>query len=171
MSNSEKKSAQIIAIDTRKMRAAEGGNEAHKPGRYGYRVAGCGFLASEQVPSEVVIAPVIFPVPKAPEWLLGLANLHGTIVPVFDLWKFIRTQMPERAACTVLIFNPGDAAVGLVVDSLPKPVPRDSQALHSPPPLPVLSPFLGAGVHAFGSEWWEFDYRQFLAHLSAVDSR
>ena len=171
MSNSEKKSAQIIPLDARKVRAVEGGNEMHKPARYGYRMAGCGFLAGEHVPSEVVIAPTIFPVPKAPEWLLGLANVRGTLVPVFDLWKFVRTQMPERSACTVLIFNLDKAAAGLVIDSLPKPVPLDSQPVRSPPPLPALHPFLGPGVHAFGCEWWEFDYQQFLTHLSAVDSR
>lgn len=171
MSNSEKKSAQIIAIDARKMRAVEGGNETHKPTRYGYRMAGYGFLVGERVLSEVVIAPMIFPVPKAPEWLLGLAHVRGTLVPVFDLWKFVRTQMPERDTHTVLVLDLGDVPVGLVIDNLPKPVPLDSQPVYSPPSAPALQPFLGRGVHAFGSEWWEFDHQQFLARLSAVDSR
>jgi hypothetical protein len=39
------------------------------------------------------------------------------------------------------------------------------------PPAPALRPFLGRGLHDFGCEWWEFDHQQFLASLSAVDSR
>jgi len=171
VSNSEKKTAQIIALDARKVHAVDGAQEMHKPSRYGYRVAGFGFLVGERVLSEVVIAPTIFPVPKAPEWLLGLANVRGNIVPVFDLWKFVRTQMPERDTRTVLVLNLGEAAVGLVIDNLPKPVPLDSQTVRTAPPAPALQPFLGRGLHAFGCEWWEFDHQNFLARLSAVDSR
>lgn len=171
MSNSEKKSAQIIALDARKARTSGSADEMNKPGRYGYRVAGCGFLVGPQVDSEVVMAPAIFPVPKAPEWVLGLANIHGSIVPVFDLWKFVCTQRPERGACTVLVLNQNGTAAGLVIDNLPKPVPLDSHPVRTLPSAPALQPFLGRGVHALGCEWWEFDYQQFLAHLSAVDAR
>ena len=171
MSNIEKKSAQIIAIDARKVRSGGSADETHKSGRYGYRMAGCGFLVGAQVPSEVVIAPAIFPVPKAPEWVLGLANISGFIVPVFDLWKFVCTRRPERNGCTVLVLNLGVAAVGLVIDNLPKPVPLDSQPIRTLPAAPALQPFLSGGVHAFGCEWWEFDHQKFLVHLSAVDAR
>jgi twitching motility protein PilI len=171
VSNTEIKSAQIIAIDSRKARAAEGAHEAHKPSRDGYRMAGCGFLLGERVLSEVVVEPAIFPVPKAPEWLLGLVNVRGNIVPVFDLWKFVSTQMPQRDACTVLVLNLGEDAVGLVIDSCKTAVPLDGQMVRTPPPAPALQPFLGRGLYAFGGEWWEFEYQTFLAQLSAVDSR
>ena len=171
MSTSEKKSAQIIAIDAHKVRAVDGGSELHKPTRYGYCMAGYGFLVGERALSEVIIDPTVFPMPKAPEWLLGLTNLRGNIVPVFDLWKFIRTQKPVRLTPTVLVLDLGDAPVGLVIDNLPKPVPLDSQPVHTLPPAPALQPFLKRGIHALGCEWWEFDYQQFLAHLASVDSR
>ena len=171
MANGETKTAQIIAIDSRKVRAIEGAHELQMPSRYGYLMAGYGFLAGEHVPSEVVIAPTIFPVPKAPEWLLGLSNVRGNIVPVFDLWKFLRTQAPERDVLTVLVLDIGEAAVGLVIDCLPKPVPLGSHPVSTPPPAPALQPFLGRGLHAFDCEWWEFDHQKFLACLSEIDSR
>ena len=171
MANSETKTAQIIAIDSRKVRALETAREIPVPSRYGYRMAGYGFLVAEHVLTEVVIAPTVFPVPKAPEWLLGLSNVRGNIVPVFDLWKFLRSQPPERDVLTLLVLDVGDAAVGLVIDSLPTPVPLDSQPVTTSPPAPALQPFLGRGLHAFDWEWWEFDHQQFLACLSEVDAR
>ncbi len=171
MSNSEKKSAQIIAIDSRKARAVEGAHETPKAIRYAYRIAGCGFLLGEGVLSEVVIAPTLAPVPRSPEWLLGLTNVRGTVVPVFDLWRFVRTQLPERTTNTVLVLDMGTAAVGLLIDELPKLVPLDSQPAHTLPSAPALQPFLGRGLQALGREWWEFDHKKFLARLSAVDSR
>ncbi len=171
MADSEKKSARIIAIDARKARSPEGAHNVHTPGRYGYRLAGCGFLVGEHVLADVIIDPVIFPVPKAPEWLLGLANVQGNIVPVFDLWKFIGMQMPQRETCTVLVLHQGEVRAGLVIDGLPSPVPLGSPPVHTPPPAPALHPFLGRGLHALGGEWWEFDHQKFLARLSAVDSR
>jgi len=171
VSKSERRTAQIIAINARKARVVVGAQEAYRPSRYGYRIAGCGFLVAERVLSEVVIAPTLYPVPKAPEWLLGLTNVRGNIVPVFDLWKFVRTRIPERQTLTVLVLDLGREAVGLVIDNLPTPVPLDSQVVHTPPSAPALQPFLGQGLNALGCEWWEFDYQSFLARLSAVDSR
>ncbi len=171
MSNSEKKSAQIIALDARKTRTPDDAQATHTPSRYGYRMAGCGFLVGERMLSEVVLAPTLAPVPKAPEWLLGLSNVRGVIVPVFDLWKFVLAQPPERAASTVLVLNLGEAPVGLVIDSLPQPVPLDSQTVRTPPPAPALQPYLGRGLYAFGCAWWEFKPQEFLAYLSVVDAR
>ncbi len=171
VSNNEKKSAQIIAINSRKVRATEGAHETRKPIRYAYRIAGYGFLLGEGVLSEVVIAPTLSPVPRSPEWLLGLTNVRGTIVPVFDLWRFVRTQLPQRATGTVLVLDLDTAAVGLMIDELPKLVPFDSQPAHTLPAAPALQPFLGRGLQALGCEWWEFDHKRFLARLSAVDSR
>lgn len=171
MANGEKKSAQIIAINAHKGRASSHAHETSKPARYGYCIGGYGFLVDESVPGEVVIAPEIFPVPKAPEWLLGLTNVRGNIVPVFDLWKFVRTHKPERETCTVLVLEQGETAVGLVIDGLPKPVPADSQAVRASLSMPALQPYLGRVVQAFDCEWWEFDYQQFLTRLSAADAR
>lgn len=170
MNMSEKKSAQIIAIDSRKARSSDE-PATLKPNRSGYRMADYCFLTAADVPSEVVISPTIFPVPKAPEWLVGLANVRGNIVPVFDLWKFLRTQAPQREMLTVLVLGQGETAVGLIIDNLPTPVPLNSQPVTTPPPAPALQPFIGLGLHAFDCEWWEFDHQKFLACLSEVDAR
>ena len=41
------------------------------------------------------------PVPNAPAWLVGAANVEGEIVPVFDLASWVAGEPPER--------SPGDA--------------------------------------------------------------
>jgi len=38
------------------------------------------------------------PVPNAPAWLVGAANVEGEIVPVFDLASWAAADMPERAS-------------------------------------------------------------------------
>ncbi|MEM1432535.1 MAG: chemotaxis protein CheW [Pseudomonadota bacterium] len=65
----------------------------------------------------------VTPLPKAPDYLLGVINLRGAIIPVIDLRR--RFALPAQEICgttTVVIVNAqsdaGAKVVGLVVDSV-----------------------------------------------------
>lgn len=75
-------------------------------------------LRSDQV-SEVIRVPAIARIPQAPEALLGLANLRGSVLPVAGLRELLKkpaaTDNSESARAIVLDIG---APVALVVDSV-----------------------------------------------------
>ncbi|MBF6025635.1 chemotaxis protein CheW [Lysobacter niastensis] len=57
--------------------------------------------------------------PDAPDYIKGVINLRGTIVPVIDMRLKFRLERAEYNALTVMIvLNVADRVVGMVVDSV-----------------------------------------------------
>ena len=77
-------------------------------------------LAPFATASELVEMPNVYPLPRMPANLLGLVNLHGRIVPLFDLAPLFETQHLPREKRMLLVIGHGDAAAGIVIDGLPR---------------------------------------------------
>ena len=75
-------------------------------------------LTPFDVSSELVDMPTVYPLPRMPANLLGLVNLHGRIVPLFDLAALFETTHPPREKRMVLVIGHGDATDTALVDSL-----------------------------------------------------
>src|SRR5690348_17636129 len=71
-------------------------------------------------PSELTEMPNVYPLPRMPENLLGLVNLHGRIVPLFDLAALFETAHLPREKRMVLVIGHGNDAAGIVIDGLPR---------------------------------------------------
>lgn len=68
---------------------------------------------------EVVPAPAVTPVPGAPAWLLGVANLRGQILPVLDTAH--RLGLPSPGEPThVAVVDSAAGAAGLVTTGPPE---------------------------------------------------
>ncbi|MEO0185107.1 MAG: chemotaxis protein CheW [candidate division WOR-3 bacterium] len=66
---------------------------------------------------EVTELPAVVPVPKSPDFLFGLANIRGEIVPVISLRK--RFGIGGEELCNLLlVVEDGERIAGLQVDSL-----------------------------------------------------
>jgi twitching motility protein PilI len=68
---------------------------------------------------EVLMPPPVTQVPGAKVWLLGVANVRGTLMGVVDLRAFLeghRTMMSKR--CRVLAVRQAGAPVGFLVDEV-----------------------------------------------------
>ncbi|MEM7646644.1 MAG: chemotaxis protein CheW [Pseudomonadota bacterium] len=77
------------------------------------------FAISVRSVQEVVNEPTMYtPVPLCPDYLLGLFNLRGTIVPVIDLSKILRLGEPEKKKTEkkIAIVEHGNFCVGLLFD-------------------------------------------------------
>ncbi len=77
---------------------------------------------------EVISQPAIAPLPGTSAWLLGLCNLRGNLVPVYQLHGALAAPLPPQPL--VLIIGRGDQALGLVIDQLPvaRQLDRDAPA-------------------------------------------
>ncbi|MBI4523304.1 MAG: purine-binding chemotaxis protein CheW [Deltaproteobacteria bacterium] len=67
----------------------------------------------------VIRAVEIIPLPKAPEIVLGMVNVQGRIIPVFNIRK--RFRLPERElelSDQIVLARTSRRTVGLVVDAV-----------------------------------------------------
>lgn len=135
--------------------------------RYGFCVGAFGLLIKADVASEVIRTPAISTLPGAAPWLLGVLNLRGNLVPVFDLAVLLgvaRAGQPQ--AKLVLILDKGENAVAMLVDAFPQPLSQLAAIAH----LPALPPSLQGSVSKAYSKddalWLEFDHESFFDSLS-----
>jgi len=91
---------------------------------------------------EIVNPLPVTPVPRAPAFVEGVAELRGAIFPILDLRKRLGLPVPPPSSATKVLLLPlAGQTVGLVVDAV-REVVRVARAELRPPP--ALAP-LGAG--------------------------
>ena len=92
--------------------------------------------------------------PDAPDYIKGVINLRGTIVPVIDLRLKLRLAEARYDSFTVMIvLNVEDRVVGIVVDSVSDVVPLAAEQVRS-------TPEFGAAVDT-----------RFIAGIGTLDDR
>ena len=135
-------------------------------GRYGFKIGSLGLLIQKNSGSEVIQMPVIWSLPGAPPWFMGLINLRGNLVPVFDLRQVLGLEPAKPGEKPlVLIFDQGEKAVGVTIVDFPKPL----TALAALPNLPMLPTALNGHVRQGYIKdemiWLEFDQQSFFDEL------
>jgi purine-binding chemotaxis protein CheW len=88
--------------------------------------------------SEVVRMVAITSVPRAPEWLLGVINVRGRVVPIIDLR--LRLGLSPRTAelnTPVIVVQVKGRIVGLVVDRTEEVISLPPEAITPPDDLTV----------------------------------
>ncbi len=100
----------------------------------GFRIGRETFGLPISLVHEIVRPPEITNVPHAPEYVEGVMNLRGRIVPVIDLRRrFSSTAVENSRKNRVLVVEVDARPVGLVVDSASE-VLKLSDAQIEPPP-------------------------------------
>jgi len=144
------------------------GYEATAPSRYGFRIGDLGFLLGARTLCEVTAVPAAARLPGTPNWLLGVMNLRGTLVPVFDLHALFELPPAARSSNAAgLVIDSGEHAVAISTDGFPRPL-RSLNTLAEQPPMPAaVKPFItGAFVHE-REVWLDLNHRQLFASLAA----
>lgn len=80
----------------------------------------------------------VTPIPHAPEFVLGVTNLRGAVVPIIDLRRRFGLAERELAPTTVVIIVhvedvTATRVVGMVVDGVSEVYALDRSALQPPP--------------------------------------
>lgn len=93
-------------------------------------------------------------IPDTPEFIKGVVNLRGTIVPVIDLRQKLKFERAEYDAFTVMIIlNIAQRVVGMVVDSVSDVMQLSAEQIRP-------APEFGASVDT-----------RFITGLGAIDDR
>ncbi|MBO8129214.1 MAG: chemotaxis protein CheW [Peptococcaceae bacterium] len=85
---------------------------------------------------EIIRMEKITRVPKAPEFVEGIINLRGRIVPIIDLRK--RFHLPEgeqTKSSRIIIVQVGEMTVGMIVDAVHEVLSVSMDSMKPPPPV------------------------------------
>lgn len=92
---------------------------------FGFSINGEEFVVSARYFCEVFTDIPIASLPNSPSILLGLVNLRGLLLPVYQLHEYLLANSPaagwqktSRKKC-VLVIGKGERAIGLLIDALP----------------------------------------------------
>ena len=134
---------------------------------YGFRVATIRLLISVQTHSEVMEPLPIFPLPNTPPWFLGLSNLRGNIVPVYDLEEIFNIHGDDQEKRYLMVLGKSDKAVGQLIRGLPHQlVLKKEQVMTNQPPLPKRLREFASKVYMIDQQAWvEFDHKRFFQTL------
>ncbi len=74
--------------------------------------------------------------PHAPEFVEGITNLRGAVVPILDLRKRFGLEASEATRDTrIMIVNMNNTNVGMVVDSVTQVVRISAESIDPPPQM------------------------------------
>ena len=134
--------------------------------RQAFRIGHMRLLAPFDTASELTEMPNVYPLPRMPDNLLGLVNLHGRIVPLFDLAALFETEHMPREKRMLLVIGHGNNAAGIVIDGLPRRMVFAPDSRILPPALPEGPAAAIVATYLAGNDaWFEFNYAQLLDQL------
>ncbi len=132
--------------------------------RYGFQIGNMNFIYDRDMPCELLRATSIYAIPNTPKWMLGLINLRGGLVPVFDLEKYFDFDPVEDRHQLLLVLGKGEKAIAFRLKHYPELV-RDLTKLDS---IPKLIPKIDGhiqGAYKGKKVWLELDKEKFFSAL------
>jgi chemotaxis signal transduction protein len=105
--------------------------------REGFRIGELSLMIRYEKGSELTDLPPTYRLPNAPEWFAGITNLHGTLVPVFDLARYFGVDHSPEAKPMLLVLGHGVDAAGVVIDGLPTRLRFDASDRADDAPVPL----------------------------------
>ena len=145
-------------------------DEDYVPQRYGIKISGMGFLLPEGKLSEVVIDYVIHPIPNTQKWFLGMINMRGNLVPVFDIGTLLKVDDKNAIAGDrkLLLLDSSEKAVCILIDDLPTTISLDLPEKKSPNFPDMIAEFTGDVFLDHGQAWCELDIEGFFTRVGAT---
>ena len=121
-------------------------------------------LAPMAMLQEIVPSPSWIRVPGVKHWLLGLANIHGALMPVVDLERYLfgAPSGGVRSTQRLLVINDGGNRVGVLVPEVMgmKHFWTSDEVNARPPLREEVVPYVSAALRRYGEHYAVFDMRK-----------
>ncbi len=135
--------------------------------REGFLIGHLGLMIRYEDGSELSELPTTYRLPKAPGWFTGVANLHGLLVPVFDLASYLDVERQPGAKPMLLVLGHGADAAGVVIDGLPVRLRYTLGDRAEGAPVPAaLDGCVNHTWWADGRTWMDLQVQALLTRLS-----
>lgn len=125
----------------------------------GFNVLGQRMIAPLGEVVEMLPVPNATRLPGVQEWVLGLANVRGRLLPLFDLEVFFGGQpSANRLNRRVLVLEMGDLYAGLVVNGVygMQHFPEDIAVTELPESVRHLAAYSSGAYEQDGLTWMSF---------------
>jgi len=85
---------------------------------------------------EIIKMEAITRVPRTPDFIEGVINLRGKIIPVIDLCKRFNLDRPEITnSSRIIIVDVGGNTIGMIVDAVSEVLRITEDSIEPPPPM------------------------------------
>lgn len=132
----------------------------------GFSVAGHRLVTSMSDINEVMHCPKLARVPGAKDWLMGIANLRGALLPVVNLQGFLCGASAELDRdARVLVIEQDEILSGLAVEEVfgVKHFLEEQRLPDATASENWLSPYMVGGYAVAGETWQVFDVHALIA--------
>jgi twitching motility protein PilI len=135
--------------------------------REGFRIGDLRLAIRYEDGDELTDVPALYRLPRAPAWFLGMANLHGALVAVFDPAALFGVARDEQAKPMLLVLGHGEARAGIVIDGLPVRLrlAPDERAENGALP-PRLAACTAGAYWSDGADWQDLRVPDLLDQLN-----
>ncbi|MGL4995089.1 MAG: chemotaxis protein CheW [Deefgea sp.] len=133
--------------------------------RYGVIIGGVHLLLPQGVSAELLHDQMLTRILLAPPALRGVANVRGSVLPVFDLAKLL--DAPASSDSHVLMLGNHPAALGLLLNGAPIALTGLQAKENLQVPELFQSYLRGAWVHQ-GQNWLDIDLLQLFRNLATI---
>ena len=90
--------------------------------------------------TEIIGIQPIYEIPELPQYIRGIINLRGKIIPVMDVrLRFKKMFRDYNNRTCVIVVNINDTAIGLIVDSVSEVVSISETDIIPPPDVSISS--------------------------------
>ena len=114
---------------------------------------------------EILDLPQYTKIPGVKPWLIGIANVRGSLLPLMDLKGFINTdELVNKKQCRVLVVRHKGINTGLVVDGVSglKYFSLDEQTYELPSMDSSLKPYIKQAFHREDQNWPVFSFHTLI---------
>jgi purine-binding chemotaxis protein CheW len=106
-----------------------------------------------QYVTEIIGIQAITEVPELPNYIKGIINLRGNIIPVMDVRiRFGKPQMEYNDRTCVIVIEIQSISIGLIVDSVSEVISISDQDIVPPPEISKTGNRFIKGIGTLGSE-------------------
>ena len=126
----------------------------------GFSLLGKHFVCPMGVMSEMLEVPAYTRLPSVQPWVLGVANVRGRLLPLFDLAVFFGGRLQtHRKLRRVLILEAAGLYSGLIVDQVfgMQHFPVDTYATDLDEVDARLRPLVSGSYELAEQRWWVFN--------------
>ena len=133
--------------------------------RYGFSIGSLNFIYDVQIACELVKGASIYSVPNTPNWMVGLINLRGSLVPVFNLEKYFDFKEASDSHKLLLVLGKGEKAVAFQLKKYPELLDNLVQRDSLPKLIPKIDGYILAAYSSEETIWLELDKEKFFSTL------
>lgn len=126
--------ASVTNVDIDREKAGQNDGEGHASQIVSFRLANEEYGLDIMGVQEIILMGEITEIPEVPDFIRGLINLRGKVIPIVDLRKRFLLEASESTEHTrIVVVNASGSTLGIVVDAVNEVLRIEPSQIEPPP--------------------------------------